>query len=303
MRAALLAVLVAGGGAWGLWESLNPPPRQKPAAVSEPPRGEVVIHIPKGMVFKEVARLLERKGVITQPYTFYFLAWWRGWREDIRYGEYVFQAPTPPLQVLKTLVRGQARLHSVTFPEGYNVFEMAGLLEREGFLSRGRFLSLVRDPDLILRLLNEHPISLEGYLFPDTYFFPRPVSEEEVLKTMVGKFFEVYEKLKNQTSPPPLPLSRHEILTLASLVEKETGAGEERPLIASVFYNRLKKGMRLESDPTIIYGMMVESGGEPVFNIRKQDILRRTAYNTYRIKGFPPSPIGNPGLEALKAVF
>ena len=177
---------------------------------------------------------------------------------------------------------------------------MAYHLEQKGFLNQRDFISLSVDSDLIHNLLGEKVDSLEGYLFPDTYNISKPVSPKTLIKLMIHRFLTVYPNLSGQ---PPIKLSRHEIVTLASIVEKETGAPQERNLIAGVFYNRLKQNMRLESDPTILYGMTKEQNKLIELNIRKKDILKKTPYNTYRINGFPAGPISNPGVKSLQAVF
>ena len=204
-------------------------------------------------------------------------------------------------------MEGKTRLHRITFYEGYNIYEMAKALEEGNFLDKEKFISLFHDPDLIYELLKQKKDSLEGYLFPDTYHIPMPVDPEKLIRKMVRGFFKVYDKISQEglktAGVGSLRLTRHESVILASLVEKETGLAEERSLIASVFYNRLKKKMRLESDPTILYGMMREAGDLVTLNIRKKDILRKTPYNTYRLSGFPAGPISNPGEESLRAVF
>ncbi len=269
----------------------------------KPSGSEILVFIPKGMAFQQVARLLWQKGVIKSVFYFRLLAWIKNKENHIKYGEYAFLPHSSAAAVLKILVEGKSRLYAVTFPEGLNLFEMAQVLEDQGFLKKEDFISVAGSEAVALKLLKEKQPGLEGYLFPDTYLFPRPVEAEVVVQTQVQRFFDMYARLRPEQKDLLLPLSRHEQVTLASIIEKETGTPEERPVIASVFYNRLIKKMRLESDPTIIYGMVLESGGAPVFNIKKRDIRRKTAYNTYTFKGFPPGPVANPGFESLKAVF
>ncbi len=259
-----------------------------------------VIHIKKGMSLHQVAQEMKSKELIQSVLRFKLLAWLRGASMKIQSGEYELQVNSSMSEILDTLVTGKIYLHKVTFPEGYNLFEMGDLLEKGGFLNRREFLDVSHNSWWIFRLLKSRIDSLEGYLFPDTYYIPRPISAKHLTHQMVQRFFSVYSKLNQESLA--LQLTRHQVVILASIVEKETGKGWERPLIASVFYNRLKKQMRLESDPTILYGLLKETGVMP-FNIRKKDILRKTAYNTYRISGFPAGPITNPGKEALKAVL
>ena len=283
--------------------------------------------IEKGMSLDQIARLLKERGFIKSIFYFKLLARLKGKSQKIQSGEYVFQKDLSPQEILNILVRGQTQLYRVTFPEGYNMYEMASLLEKGQFLKKEDFLSLLQNTDFVYEMLKENRPDLEGYLFPDTYHIPRPVKPKVLIQQMVQNFFKTY----NSINPPdlqkaksaqgltsssahklrpaawrkgdPAHLTRHELVILASIVEKETGLSTERALIASVFYNRLKKSMRLESDPTILYGMMREQGGLIELNIRKKDILRKTPFNTYRLFGFPAGPIGNPGGKALKAVL
>lgn len=161
------------------------------------------------------------------------------------------------------------------------------------------FLKRVRDPQYTQNLIGEPASSLEGYLFPETYNYTKYTSLDELIRAMVSRFQAVYRDVSKDYKGP---LSRYQVVTLASVIEKETGAPQERELISSVFHNRLKKGMRIQSDPTIIYGYWVETG-EPLRNIRKSDIRRPTPYNTYTVKALPIGPVANPGREALRAAM
>ena len=271
----------------------------------------VIIHIQPGMSLNQTARLLQEKDLIKSVLYFKFLAWARGAGSKIRAGEYVFQKSMSPWRILSLLVQGKTRLHPVTFPEGYNMYEMAHTLEKRGFGKAQAFIRLCLSQDFIYAVLGEEQDSLEGYLFPETYHIARPVDLKKLIRKMTGTFFKVYDRISQGgiQIPGKAPgahgqvLTRREAVILASIIEKETGLARERTVIASVFYNRLKLNMRLESDPTILYGMMREAGGLVPLNIRKQDILRKTPYNTYRVRGFPQGPVGNPGEGALKAVF
>ena len=260
---------------------------------------KVNVHIKKGWSVYHIARALKKTGLIKTTACFKTLAWLTKDSTRIQAGEYSFIKGSSPLEILNILVKGRTHLYKITFPEGYNIYEMADMLANSGFLNEQEFIFLSLDPDFINQMLKKNVDSLEGYLFPDTYYIPKPVSPQNLMSIMVRRFKAVYKNLKSR---PPLNLNQHEAVTLASIVEKETGAGFERSLIAGVFYNRLRKKMRLESDPTILYGMMKEKGGLVELNIRRKDILKKTAYNTYRI-AWPAGPISNPGKEALQAVF
>ena len=258
------------------------------------------VRIEKGWSLHHVAKTLKQSGLLKSTACFKVLAWWRQDSTRLQAGDYVFSVGANPWKILDVLVKGKTRLYSITFPEGYNLYEMADLLEKNNFFKKEKFISLSLNPDLARRLLGENSDSLEGYLFPDTYRVTKFVEPQALIQMMTARFFEIYSTLKGK---PPLSLSRKNLVTLASIVEKETGAPAERSRIAGVFYNRLKRNMRLESDPTILYGMMRQKGSLIELNIRKKDILKRNAYNTYRLKGFPAGPISNPGLKALQAVF
>ena len=264
----------------------------------------IFIQIKKGASLNEVAQILKEVGLINSIFYFKALAWFKGESSRVKSGEYAFQKNTSMLEILNVLVRGQVYLYRITFPEGYNLYEMAEELEKKHFLKKEDFISLCYKKEFIYQLLGETVDSLEGYLFPETYFIPRPVKPKALIQQMVQNFFKAYNSFSGKNVViNNKRLSRQELVALASIVEKETGLAKERALIAGVFYNRLKKRMRLESDPTILYGMMREVGGLVPLNIRKKDILKKTPYNTYRISGFPAGPISNPGEEALRAVF
>ena len=184
----------------------------------------------------------------------------------------------------------------VTIPEGLTVVEIAGLIGSKTILDENDFLEKTKSPVLREELLGDDYLSFEGYLFPDTYTFTKDVTSEALIRMMVGRFRQVFDSLAGRDR---VNLSDKEIVTLASIVEKETGTYSERPLIAAVFHNRLKYGMKLESDPTVIYGMGANYNG----NITKRDLRTETEYNTYVISGLPPGPIASPGKESLTAVI
>ncbi len=265
---------------------------------------EVLIQIEKGMSLGEVAQDLKKKGLIKSVLYLKFWAWLKNQSRSIKFGEYLLRRGHSEREILNILVSGKTRLYKITFPEGMHLFEMAQQLEKDHFLQAKDFIQWSQNPDWIQKLLGEKLPSLEGYLFPDTYHLSRPILAQTVIEKMVKNFLKVYSQIERQQQNSNHFLTRQEIIILASIVEKETGIKEERDLISSVFHNRLRKKMRLESDPTILYGMMKKQG---IFslpkNIRRKDILEKTDYNTYRLKRFPAGPIGNPGKAALLAVF
>ncbi len=266
-------------------------------------QSSMVFKIKKGKGLNQVAMDLNRKNIIRYPFLFAKLGQYYGYGSKIKYGEYELNPDSSYKDLLEKIISGDNYRYEITFVEGDHQYKYARQLQKKGLTAMDEFLRLSKNPQFVRTLLpvdqfGLNPISLEGYLFPDTYFFSKDDGVEKILKTMVGRFLEETGKLDFSETP----LSPHQVVILASIVEKETGAGFERPLISSVFHNRLKKKMKLQTDPTIIYGILDKTGKE-INNIRKKDILSPTSYNTYVVKGLPPGPISNPGMESIKAVL
>lgn len=257
---------------------------------------QVLVEVKRGASLHSVAGQLAKNDMIVYPRVFVKVGQFYGYGKSIKYGEYLFKSTDTYKDVLEKLSAGKNHQYKVTFVEGEHMYHYAGVLEKSGLCPRDEFLQLVKDRSFIRNLLSEDIATLEGYLFPETYSFSKSDNCKKIISTMVWKFLDISKPLVAKSQG----LNRHEVVTLASIVEKETGAAFERPMISSVFHNRLKKRMRLQTDPTIIYGILNETGKE-ITNIRTKDLRRPTAYNTYVIKGLPPGPIGNPGLEAIKA--
>ncbi len=259
----------------------------------EPPR-TVHLSIVPGTSFGAVAHRLQQEGVIASALKFKVLAHWRDEMLRIQAGEYAFEKPADPEKVLGRLVKGDVILQRLTLPEGWTLREIAARLEQEKFAAAEQFLEKARDPDFIRSLEFDAP-TLEGYLFPDTYALTAGMNAERLLKTMVAEF-------RSRVNPDILQkaeargLNLHQLTTLASIVQKEAGNREEMPLIASVFHNRLRKGIPLQADPTVIYGIEDFDG-----NLTRAHLTEKTPYNTYAIRGLPPGPIANPGEDALRA--
>jgi len=255
----------------------------------------VVFVVKSGEPLRKIASELQEKGIINNRH--FFTLWGKvlGYSKKVKSGEYRVSASMPPVHILALLAKGAVITHTVTIPEGYTMVQIGKLLEKKGIVSSREFLRVCREPEVIRKYgLNEQ--SLEGYLYPDSYEFSRGLSAEKVVDTMLRRFWQMVEPYRDRMKE--VGMSLHEVVTLASVVEKETGLASERPLIASVFLNRLKKHMRLESDPTVIYGIKDFNG-----NLTRKDLARKTPYNTYVIKGLPPGPIANPGLESIRAVL
>ncbi len=256
---------------------------------------EVRFPVRRGDSFQEISRRLAAERLLRFPDLFTALARLQHQDQNVKAGEYIFDSSWNPEDLLDALCRGRVVLRKVTFPEGVTVKEIAFLLHRAGLAEPDAVMEAGRNP-VFLKELGLNSGSLEGYLFPDTYHFADGLSLREILHAMVARFREVYgpEMKEQQIS---MGLTLHEVVTLASIVEKETGHGPEKPLVASVLHNRLKKKMPLQCDPTVIYGIEDFNG-----NLTRRDLRTPNPYNTYLIRALPPGPIANPGLDSLKAV-
>jgi UPF0755 protein len=258
--------------------------------------------IRKGQAPAEIARELETTGVIGDRQKFLQIGRiMRKW-PLIKAGEYKVSGAMSPVEVLSVLTSGVSVAHPLTIREGENMYEIATEIEAQRLAKRGAFLSLCKDPAFIRSLNLDIPAgphqSLEGYLFPDTYHFNVSMTAEDMIRQMVKRFTSVWSP-DHAARTRELGFTRHQLVILASMVEKETGAPHERGKISSVFHNRLKKRMKLQSDPTTIYGMWERYKG----NIRRADLLTASPFNTYVVPGLPAGPISNPGREAIGAAL
>lgn len=254
------------------------------------------IFIPHGASFGIIAKELEKDGVISDAGKFSLLAKFDGAITKVKAGEYEFTTSMLPSEVLDMLVTGKVKDYTVTIPEGTNIREIATILSNINIADKNDFLAKAMDGSFAASL-GIDGFSVEGYLFPDTYRFTKGMAADEIIRKMVQKFDKVYGEIThNKPANGGLKMSKKQIVALASIIEKETGAGMERPLISAVFHNRINKGMRLESDPTVIYGIQNFNG-----NLTRRDLHTRTPYNTYQIYGLPPGPIANPGRASLEA--
>jgi len=240
--------------------------------------------------------MLEREGLIRTSAFFVYSGKAQSADRKVRAGEYELNPGMTPAEILAILLNGHVVLHPLTIPEGLTIVQIADVAAQDGFVDRAEFLQLAKDQTFISSL-GVKAETLEGYLYPDTYKFPRGIKTREVLVAMV-------EQLRQEVGPDlharmqELKMTMHEVLTLASVIEKETGSGSERPEISAVFHNRLKKHIPLQSDPTVIYGLPAFDG-----NIHKKDLSSPSPYNTYRVQGLPPGPIANPGIQAIRAAL
>ncbi len=260
-------------------------------------RIEVVI--PNHTRLAAIEKILAENKVIKEDPRFAMLTVLTGAATRLRAGEYAFAPGSTPLEIIDLLKRGRVLYRPVTIPEGTDMVNIARILqEADIWIDPQRFLQLAHDPEM-LKNLGVNSGSLEGYLFPDTYYLSKgQQTEAEIIRMMVRRHFQVYNDIVGQAGIELPELSHHEIITLASIVEKETGIPEERPLVASVFLNRLARGMRLQADPTVRYGMK-----DPTGSLTRDELQQPSPYNTYSISGLPPGPITNPGRASIEAVI
>ena len=265
----------------------------KPAGVES--SNQAVIVKP-GQGFQAFSEMLYEKDIINHPVKFRLFGRIKGYDKSIKAGEYILSSAMTPKKILEIVVLGKVHLHRLTIPEGYNLRQVARVVAGAEFGAAANFLKTATDADLVHAKGIDAP-TFEGYLFPDTYYFPKDTTSEKIISTMVKRFWSVF-KPEWQNRAKTLGFTIHQVVTLASIIEKETGVAGERPIISSVFHNRLKKRMRLESDPTVIYGIKDFDG-----NITRKHLAELTPYNTYRIKGLPPGPIANIGIKAIEAAL
>ncbi len=261
-----------------------------------PLAAEKVFSIKPGQSLAVIAQNLKTESIISNKIFFKLFTKYKKAERKLQAGEYILSASKSPEQILEIFLKGKVKLYRITIPEGMNIKEIALLVEKENFCKNEEFIDLCHDKSFIFSL-GINAITLEGYLFPDTYFFPKNTDCKTVITTMMERFNTIFTE-EWQKQAKTIGFSVHDIVTLASIIEKETGDALERPLISSVFHNRLKKNMRLESDPTVIYGIKDFDG-----NIKRKHLKIKTPYNTYQIKGLPLGPIANPGAKSLAAAL
>ena len=292
---AILAAVaaIAGGGAWWVAQQWDRPFHPDSAAT-------VTDDIPTGATLRAASRQLQQAGVLADARLLEWLGRWQGTASHIRPGEYRLGPAMTPRRILATLIRGEVVQHPVTLPEGLTVGEIVDRLVAAGFGTRTDYLTVLSDPQLIrtYRVVTTGvKTPFEGYLFPDTYHFTKGTPAREVVITLLERLDAAFTP-RRIARMKALGWNRHQVLTMASLIEKETGRPDERPRISAVFHNRLKKKMRLQTDPTVIYASPDYDG-----DIRYRDLRRDDPYNTYRHHGLPPGPIASAGEAAIEAAL
>ena len=256
-----------------------------------------IILIPRGSTFDSVTSSIREKGLIPYPRLYDYLAKHLKVYSRIQTGEFQIQHSWNTFELLKFLISGKSLRHRLTIPEGKNFAEITELLIRADLADKATMLSLKHDPELLRKTGVPEATSLEGFLFPETYFFSRAENEKQILSAMILQYRKVFNNDYRKRAKE-IGMVEYEVLKLASIVEKETGLETDRPMIASVFHNRLKRKMRLDSDPTVIYGLKNFNG-----NLTRKHLRTPTPYNTYKLYGLPPTPISNPGKASLHSVL
>jgi UPF0755 protein len=256
------------------------------------PESETFVDLASGSSTFVIGRQLEQAGVVRSQFAFDLLRVCL--RGKLKAGEYRFDHPLPAMDVYERIARGEVYTVALVVPEGSNIFDIANRVDEAGLATRADFLSAAVQQVGLVTDLDPQARSLEGYLFPDTYRFARKAGAPQIVAAMVHRFRAIAAQLGVQKNV-------HQVVTIASLVEKETAVDADRPLVASVFDNRLEKNMPLETDPSVIYGL--ELAGQWRGAIYQSDLTRDSAYNTYLHPGLPPGPVANPGVASLRAAL
>jgi peptidoglycan lytic transglycosylase G len=287
----VIAVLVAGILAFvgnRVWREIHQPFKGYQDA-------EQFVDIPSGSSTGEIRRRLIESGVVSNEFALRAALWWSGRSRSLKAGEYRFDRAMTAVEVVDKLTKGDVYTRRITFPEGLTIREMAMLYESNRFGPARDFLRAASDPALIKDLDPKAP-DLEGYLFPETYALARTTPATRLVELMVERFRSTHGEIPRQGGQP---LTTRQLVTLASLVEKETGAPPERPLVSAVYRNRMKIGMGMQADPTVVYALI--KAGRYDGNIRRADLDFDSPYNTYKYSGLPPGPIASPGRASLEA--
>jgi UPF0755 protein len=275
----LVAMVAGGAAAWLVFTPYGP-------------ETETFVNVTPGSSVAAIGRKLEAAGVVRSRYAFDMVRWLR--RGKLQAGVYAFNHPAPVTEVYARIARGDVVTTSLTVPEGANIFDIAARAEQAGLGTRQDFMAAAASQTALIADLDPGAKSLEGYLFPDTYRFPPTATAVQMVTAMVRRFRVAAGQLG-------LKENVRQVVTLASLVERETAVDAERPLVASVFENRLAKNMPLRTDPSVIYGL--ELAGKWRGTIYASDLTRDTPYNTYLHAGLPPGPVANPGIPSLRAAM
>jgi UPF0755 protein len=289
LRLLVVAALLAAGAAFAL-RSLDQPYQ----GFTEP---EIFVDIPQGTGVAAIGHRLVEAGVVKSDWAFRFAVWRRGAAKTLKAGEYRFTGSARATDVVDKLVAGAVFLRPVTFPEGLTIADMAAHYEAAGLGSSRSFVAAAGRASLVGEI-DATAGDLEGYLFPETYTLPRDASADVLVERMARRFLDVYDARLREAARAR-GLTTREVVTLASLIEKETSRPEERPLVSAVYQNRLRIGMGMQCDPTVIYALL--RAGLWHGNLTRENLQFDSPYNTYRYRGLPPGPIAAPGRASLEA--
>ena len=256
------------------------------------PDSQTLVDVAPGSSAVHIGKVLESAGIVRSRYAFDLIRSWK--RGTLRAGEYKFDHPATVIEVYERIARGDVYTKAVTVPEGASIFDIAARLEQAGFGTRQEFLAAAKQQTALIADLDPSAKTLEGYLFPDTYHFSPKATPAQIATAMVKRFRQAAEQVG-------LTGNVHKVVTIASLVQRESAVDAERPLVASVFANRLAKGMPLMTDPSVIYGLELQRLWRGT--IYASDLKRDTPYNTYLHAGLPPGPVANPGIPSLRAAM
>ena len=281
----LIALIILAFAVWFSWAALLP---------VNPGETKYVLLYP-GWSTRHIAQTLQREGIIRSATAFLIVHYARG-QGSLKAGEYKFEVPANALEVRDRVLRGDVFARAVVVPEGYNIYDIAAVVEQAGLGTAADFVGVAKSDLQLVRDMDPKAQSLEGYLFPDTYRFTRINTAHEIAAVMVHRFRQTAQKIGLLGRP-----DIHRIVTMASIVEKETAVPGERPLVASVYYNRLERNVALGADPTVIYAALL--AGRYRGTIYESDLQFDSPYNTYKYPGLPPGPIANPGAAALEAAM
>lgn len=281
---AVLILLIAGGWLWWQFQPVG--------------RGALqLVRITPGMNARQIAHKLQQMGIIRRAWAFEWVARWKGWGDRLQPGQYELRPSMSPLQIARTIAEGRVATSWVTIPEGYTLRQIARVLQERGVARSEEFLRLATAEGDSFRAAFPLPKNLEGYLFPNTYRFPRGTGARQAIQSMLSLLErEVYQKYRAEIERSGFRF--HQILTIASLIEREAKVPEDRPLISAVIHNRLKRGMNLEIDATVLYAL-----GRHKPRVLYRDLQVDSDYNTYRRRGLPPGPIANPGIACIEAAL
>lgn len=258
-----------------------------------------IVEIPHGLRSREILGLLHEKKVIRNSYSALAYLFYSGARHRLQAGEYLFDQPLTIPEVIAKLTSGAVVLHRLTVPEGFTTEAIAHKWQEDGFGSADDFMKAASEATGRVQRFDQHAVSIEGYLFPETYSFRKHTTARQAIEAMVGRFQQVVGKLQQAVPADKWPLNLHDTVILASLVETEAAQADERPLVASVYMNRLNRHILLQCDPTVIYAL--EQADQYRGTLTLADLQFKSPYNTYMKPGLPPGPIANPGYASLLA--